>query len=47
MDLPETFVPGFHDEATVRKMKYKNLGDTDMKVSVISLGTGSFSYFYG
>ncbi|XP_072401192.1 uncharacterized protein [Diabrotica undecimpunctata] len=47
MALPETFVPGFHDEAAVRKMQYTKLGNTDMHVSKLSLGTGGFSYFYG
>nr|CAI5845424.1 unnamed protein product [Callosobruchus analis] len=47
MDLPETFVEGFHDEIEVRKMKYYTLGSTGLKVSQLSLGTGAFSYFYG
>nr|CAH7750075.1 unnamed protein product [Callosobruchus chinensis] len=47
MDLPETFVEGFHDENEVRKMKYHTLGSTGLKVSQLSLGTGAFSYFYG
>ncbi|KAL1493976.1 hypothetical protein ABEB36_009654 [Hypothenemus hampei] len=47
MALPETFVEGFHDEATVRKMSYKTLGKTGLSVSRISLGAGVFSYFYG
>ncbi|KAJ8966495.1 hypothetical protein NQ317_005850 [Molorchus minor] len=47
MDLPETFVPGFHDENEVRKMKYNPLGFTGMNVSQIALGTGGFSYLYG
>ncbi|KAG5872413.1 hypothetical protein JTB14_013658 [Gonioctena quinquepunctata] len=47
MSLPETYVPGFHDETAVRKMKYNKLGTTDMNVSELSLGTGGFSYFYG
>ncbi|CAH1164156.1 unnamed protein product [Phaedon cochleariae] len=47
MDLPETYIPGFHDEKSVRKMSYRKLGNTDIHVSMISLGTGGFSYFYG
>jgi len=46
-DLPETFVPGFHDEAKVRKMKYKKFGNTGLQVSVLSLGTGGFCAQYG
>lgn len=45
--LPETFVPGFHDEAVVRRMPYAPLGSTGLNVSRISLGTAGFSYFYG
>lgn len=47
MSLPETFVPGFHNEEAVRKMKYTKFGETGMSVSAISLGTGGFSYLYG
>ncbi|CAH1977453.1 unnamed protein product [Acanthoscelides obtectus] len=47
MDLPETYVKGFHDENEVRKMKYSTLGSTELKVSQLSLGTAAFSYFYG
>lgn len=46
-DLPETFVPGFHDENKVRKMPYATFGKTGLKVSRLSLGGGTFSYFYG
>merc|ERR1711935_530989 len=45
-DLPPTFVNGFHDEASVRKMTYRRLGETDMVVSTLSLGTSSFSGMY-
>lgn len=45
--LPDTFVEGFHDEAAVKRMPYVPLGNTGMRVSRISLGTGGFSYFYG
>ncbi|XP_074036955.1 uncharacterized protein isoform X2 [Leptinotarsa decemlineata] len=47
MDLPETYVPGFHYENAVRRMKYNKLGDTGINVSEISLGTAGFCYFYG
>ncbi|KAJ8954404.1 hypothetical protein NQ318_011078 [Aromia moschata] len=46
MELPETFVPGFHDEDEVRKMKYNDLGRTGLRVSQLSLGTGGFSTMY-
>lgn len=45
--LPETFVPGFHDENEVRKMTYIPLGNTGLNVSKIALGTAGFCYFYG
>ncbi|PSN47269.1 L-galactose dehydrogenase [Blattella germanica] len=38
----ETFVPGFHDEAAVRRMQYKTLGKTGLQVSYLSLGGGPF-----
>lgn len=48
MSLPETFVPGFHDEASVRKMEYLPFGKTGLKVSKISLGGGTLAgTFYG
>ena len=46
-ELPETFVPGFHNEAEVRKMKYSKFGNTGMSVSKLSLGTGGFCLNYG
>lgn len=45
--LPATFVQDFHDEASVRKMKYVSFGNTGLMVSKISLGTGTLSKFYG
>ena len=39
-DLPETFVAGFHDEAAVRAMRYRELMP-GMHVSVVSLGASS------
>lgn len=46
-DLPETFVPGFHDENAVRKMKYVPFGNTGLKVSQLAIGTGGFCLAYG
>ncbi len=40
--LPPTFVPGFHNEATVRKLKFSKLGKTDMVVSNCGVGGASF-----
>ncbi|KAL9698594.1 hypothetical protein quinque_002035 [Culex quinquefasciatus] len=45
--LPPTFVNGFHDEESVRKMQYNQFGRTGLQVSKISLGTGTLSKFYG
>uniref|UniRef100_A0A1L8E136 Putative oxidoreductase n=1 Tax=Nyssomyia neivai TaxID=330878 RepID=A0A1L8E136_9DIPT len=45
--LPATFVQGFHDEASVRKMEYRTLGRTGLSVSTVSLGTGTLSPLYG
>ncbi|XP_050316145.1 uncharacterized protein LOC126750547 [Anthonomus grandis grandis] len=44
--LPETFVPGFHDEEVVKKMVYNDFGNTGLKVSKLSIGTGVFCYAY-
>lgn len=44
--LPETFIPGFHDENEVRKMVYNDFGTTGLKVSKLSFGTGVFCYAY-
>lgn len=45
--FPPTFVPGFHDEVLVKKMKYNRLGKTDLIVSELSIGGGTLSSFYG
>lgn len=48
MSLPNTFVKGFHNEEYVRKMEYLPFGKTDLQVSKISLGGGTFAgTFYG
>lgn len=47
MSLPKTFVKDFHDEVSVRKMKYNQLGETGLFVSKISIGGGTLSQFYG
>lgn len=39
--LPETFVQGFHDELSVRKMTYRPLGTTGRSVSILSFGASS------
>lgn len=47
VDLPPTYVEGFHDKQSVLKIKYNKLQGTDLVVSHISLGGGAFSKFYG
>lgn len=47
MDLPPTFVRGFHDEEAVRKMKYNKFGATGLLVSQLSIGTAGFCFLYG
>lgn len=47
MSLPDTYVPGFHNEEDVRKMRYNTFGETGLKVSQLSLGTGGFCLQYG
>ncbi|XP_055352666.1 uncharacterized protein LOC129598671 [Paramacrobiotus metropolitanus] len=46
-ELPSTFVPGFHDEAAVRRLRYKKLGSTGMSVSALAIGGGGLERFYG
>jgi len=41
-DLPPTFVKGFHNPQDVKKMRYTKLGETDMHISAVSLGTTAF-----
>lgn len=45
--LPATFTKGFHDEELCKKMEYRELGRTGLRVSKLSLGTGTLSSFYG
>ncbi|XP_049843524.1 uncharacterized protein LOC126295222 isoform X4 [Schistocerca gregaria] len=45
--LPPTFVPGFHDEAAVRAMRYNPLGETGLYVSHLGCGGGVLSSLYG
>jgi hypothetical protein len=40
--LPSTFVPGFHDEASVKKMRYARIGNTNMIVSNFGMGGAQF-----
>ena len=41
--LPPTFVAGFHDEASVRKMPYRPLGREGRLVSLLSFGASSLA----
>ncbi|CAJ0579061.1 unnamed protein product, partial [Mesorhabditis spiculigera] len=45
--LPSTFVPGFHEEAVVRRMPYRILGNTGLKVSVVSFGSAAIGGLFG
>ncbi|CAJ0597766.1 unnamed protein product [Cylicocyclus nassatus] len=45
--LPPTFIPRFHDEAAVRRMQYRRLGQTDMIVSKISFGSAPIGGMFG
>lgn len=45
--LPKTFNKSFHDEESVKKMKYSKLGRTNLKISQISFGGGTLSSLYG
>ncbi|KAM8704126.1 hypothetical protein ACLKA7_008695 [Drosophila subpalustris] len=44
--LPATFVKGFHNEDLVRRMEYRKLGGTGLKVSALSLGGATLSALY-
>uniref|UniRef100_A0A182QCD3 NADP-dependent oxidoreductase domain-containing protein n=1 Tax=Anopheles farauti TaxID=69004 RepID=A0A182QCD3_9DIPT len=43
----DTFVEGFHSKQDVEQMEYVPFGRTGLKVSKVSLGTGTLSQFYG
>ncbi|XP_046669827.1 L-galactose dehydrogenase-like [Homalodisca vitripennis] len=45
--LPSTFVEEFHSESDVKNIKYSNLENTDLKLSNLGVGGGTFSEFYG
>ncbi|XP_041450254.1 L-galactose dehydrogenase [Drosophila obscura] len=42
-ELPATFVKGFHNEELVRRMEYRELGSTGLRVSKIALGGATLS----
>lgn len=46
-NLPPTFTKGFHDEELCRKMEYRILGRTGLKVSKIALGCATLSALFG
>lgn len=46
-NLPPTFTEGFHDEELCRKMEYRILGRTGLKVSKIALGCATLSALFG
>mmetsp|Transcript_101207 Transcript_101207/g.163266 ORF Transcript_101207/g.163266 Transcript_101207/m.163266 type:complete len:357 (+) Transcript_101207:46-1116(+) len=43
MALPSTYVDGFHNEASVRQMEYRALGDTGMVVSTLGFGASALA----
>ncbi|KAH8346830.1 hypothetical protein KR059_000471 [Drosophila kikkawai] len=44
--LPATFVKGFHDEEQVRRMEYRDLGKTGLRVSTLALGGATLSNLF-
>ncbi|XP_068156309.1 uncharacterized protein [Drosophila tropicalis] len=44
--LPATFVKGFHNEELVRRMEYRPLGNTGLRVSKIALGGATLSALF-
>ncbi|CAB3403140.1 unnamed protein product [Caenorhabditis bovis] len=46
-NLPPTFVPRFHEEAAVRRMIYRKIPGTDMKISKISFGAAPIGGMFG
>lgn len=46
IDLPSTFVPGWHDESAVRQMKYNDLGRLNRKISALTIGGAGFGGVY-
>lgn len=47
MELPETYVPGFHDEEAVRKMTYIPFGKTGLTFSKLGFGGAVLGNVYG
>lgn len=41
-----TYVSGFHDDEAVQKMRYRDLGNTGMKVSILSYGGSALGSAY-
>ncbi|XP_030374178.1 L-galactose dehydrogenase [Scaptodrosophila lebanonensis] len=44
--LPPTYVLGFHDEQLVRRMEYRKLGQTGLRVSKLALGGAALSTLF-
>ncbi|XP_036339490.1 L-galactose dehydrogenase-like [Rhagoletis pomonella] len=45
--LPATFVKGIHDEELCKRMEYRTLGRTGLRVSKVAIGTATLSDLYG
>ena len=46
LDLPSTFIPGWHDEDAVRCMKYNTLGRTGRAIYALTIGGAGFGGVY-
>ena len=44
--LPATYVEGFHDLESVKKLPYRPLGQTGMKVAIVGLGSSALGGSY-
>ncbi|CAP34536.1 Protein CBR-MEC-14 [Caenorhabditis briggsae] len=45
--LPPTFIPRFHDESAVRRMNYRPIPGTDIRISKIGFGAAAIGGMFG
>ncbi|CAI5446256.1 unnamed protein product [Caenorhabditis angaria] len=45
--FPPTYIPRFHDEVAVRRMTYRQIPGTDMKISKIGFGAAAIGGMFG